>query len=224
MRFIRRTSLNFNFNYLTQKYIMKNLLPLSVLVMVFCSFSYAQENTERLSQDKPFRIEAEPSSYIAKGWSVLGTYGLPKTRNFHFGLYSIASTLPSGLNERMFRNASKDDEIRLSVEIAGVCRYKIPYFLNTESNPYIGLFYGWETFNYTRNDGYSFKMSNYFLTPQLGYEIYVYKQRLYLNPSVRIVYEFGKKSDYSNLNDPNDQGPMILDWLWLPSFSVGYRL
>lgn len=203
---------------------MIRILITSGLMIILGTSLFAQDTTSKLSQDKPFRIEAEPTSYIAKGWSVLATYGLPKTRNAHFGVYTLASTLPSGLNERMFRNASADDEIRLSFEVAAVARYKIPYFVNTESNPYIGLFFGWETFEYRMKNGYNFNMSNYFLTPQVGYEIYVYDQRLYLNPSVRVVYEFGKESDYVNAADPNDNGPMILDWLWLPSFSIGYRL
>lgn len=176
-------------------------------------------------KDRPFRIETEPTSFVAKGWSFFGSYGIIKSRNLHLGLYSIASTLPSGINDRMFTNVTSADKIRLTFETAASVRYKIPYFLNTESNPYIGLFFGWETFQHTNNStGLKTKMSNFFLTPQVGYEIYVFRQMLYLNPSVRVVYEFGVESDYVNILDPADEGPRILNWLWLPSVSIGVRL
>lgn len=198
---------------------MKKIIAISIIFLTISTTGYAQK------EDHPFRIEMEPTSYIAKGWSLLGSYGVNENRNLHIGLYTIASTLPSGLNEAMFKNVLKDDELRLTFELASSIRYKIPYFLNTESNPYIGLFFGWETFRHTSSvNNKVTHMSNFFLTPQIGYEIYIYRQKIYLNPSVRIVYEFGINSDYDNPLNQDDIGPRINDWLWLPSFSIGIRL
>jgi len=201
------------------------------LVITFAVFSFSilsfgqDDSTSTVKKDRPWRIEVEPTSYIAKGWSILGSYGVTPDRNLHVGLYSIASTMPSGMNRSMFWNVEEEDEIRLTFEIAASVRYKIPYFTKTESNPYVGLFLGWETFRHTNGiSGYETHLSNFFLTPQIGYEIYVFRQMLYLNPSVRVVYEFGRTSDYSNPSDATDLGPEIRDFLWLPSFSIGVRL
>jgi hypothetical protein len=199
---------------------------LTLLCLIFSIVGFGQnENSTVEKKDHPFRIEIEPTSYIAKGWSILGSYAVDKERNLSFGLYSIASTLPSGLNRTMFWNVEEEDEIRLTFEAAATMRYKIPYFLNTQSNPYIGLFFGWEAFKHTHatNNNVT-NLSNFFLTPQVGYEIYVFKERLYLNPSVRIVYEFGRKSDFDNLGDITNSGPIIRSFVWLPSFSLGVRL
>ncbi len=198
---------------------MNRIICTGFVFIAFTALCFSQ------ASNRPFRLEAEPSSYIAKGWSLLGTYGINNDRTLHAGLYTMASTLPVGLNEKMFKNVVKADELRLTFEIASVIRYRIPYFLNTESNPYIGVFFGWETFTHTNSATNEMTdMSNFFLTPQIGYEIYIYKQMVYLNPSVRIVYEFGIESDYKNPADPDDIGPRIYDWLWLPSFSIGIRL
>ncbi len=203
---------------------MKKLICITFLSVMICQ-TYSRNDTTILSvTNKPFRIELEPTSYIAKGWSLFCSYGINEKRNLHLGLYTIASTLPSELNERMFSNVSEEDEIRLTFELATSVRYKIPYNLKGETNPYIGLFFGWETFRHTLGTNQEeTKLSNFFLTPQIGCEIYIFRQMIYLNPSVRLVYEFGKKSDYSSAN-PRDSGPEIHDWLWLPSFSIGIRL
>lgn len=198
----------------------------TLLCLVFSIVGFGQnENLSQEKKDHPFRLELEPTSYIAKGWSLLGSYAVDKERNLSFGLYTIASTLPSGLNRTMFWNVEDEDEIRLTFELATTVRYKIPYFLNTQSNPYIGLFFGWETFTHTQaaNEQLT-NLSNFFLTPQVGYEIYVFNERLYLNPSVRIVYEFARKTDFDNLGDLTNTGPIIRSFVWLPSFSIGVRL
>jgi hypothetical protein len=204
--------------------LMKKLV-LSIFVSAIIMQAFSRPDTVLFETDKPFRIEIEPSSYIAKGWSLLASYGITKDNNLHVGVYTISSTLPSGLNERMFHNVTSNDKIRLTFEIASSIRYKIPYNMKGESNPYIGLFFGWESFEHTAYQSQIItKLSNYFLTPQIGYEIYIYRQMVYLNPSIRIVYEFGKKSNYVILQDAPDAEPEISTWLWLPSFSIGIRL
>jgi hypothetical protein len=200
-------------------------LVLFILVSAMISQTFARPDTTLSIMDRPFRLEIEPTSYIAKGWSVFYSYGITKDRNLHIGLYTMASTLPSGLNERMFRNVTSEDKIRLKFEIATSIRYKISYNMKGESNPYVGLFFGWEKFEHTNNSSQiQTKLSNYFLTPQIGYEIYIFHQQFYLNPSIRLVYEFGKKSDYVIPQDAPDTEPEISNWLWLPSFSIGLRL
>lgn len=198
----------------------------TLICIIFSTFGISQSDSPTSEKkDYPFRLEIEPTSYIAKGWSLLGSYAVDKERNLSFGLYTIASTLPSGLNRTMFWNAEEEDEIRLKFEAAATVRYKIPYFLNTQSNPYIGLFFGWEQFDYTQASTSNVtELSNFFLTPQIGYEIYVFKERLYLNPSVRIVYEFGRQSNFDNMGDITNSGPIIRSFVWLPSFSIGVRL
>ncbi len=198
----------------------------TLICITFSVLGITQDNNPSSEKaDHPFRIEIEPTSYIAKGWSLLGSYGIDKERDLSVGLYTIASTLPSGLNRTMFWNVEEEDEIRLTFEAAATLRYKIPYFLNTESNPYIGLFFGWEAFTHTHaTTAQVTNLSNFFLTPQVGYEIYVFKERFYLNPSVRIVYEFGRQTDFDNLGDITNSGPVIRSFVWLPSFSLGVRL
>jgi hypothetical protein len=196
-----------------------------IFLSVFFTQVFSRQDTTLFQCGKPFRIEIEPTSYIASGWSLLGSYGITKDRNLHVGIYTLASTLPSGLNVKMFHNVTRDDKIRLNFELATSIRYKIPYNLKGNSDPYIGLFFGWETFTHTNNVSQTeTKLSNYFLTPQIGYEIYIYRQMIYLNPSIRVVYEFGKKSNYIAPQDAPDVEPEISNWLWLPSFSVGIRL
>lgn len=200
---------------------MKKTLTL-MLVLATISFAEAQESE---TKDRPFRIEAEPSAFIAHGYSLLASYGVNEDRSMSVGLYTLALDIPDFLKTKMFDSVATDDKLRMTFELAGSFRYKIPLFKNMESNPYVGIFIGYQTYKHTdfvsNNET---KISNLFLTPQVGYEFYFFRQMLYFNPSFRLVYEFGKNSDYSNPLNLNDAGPEIKDWVWLPSFSIGIRL
>lgn len=190
-------------------------LPLSTM---------AQDSGEK--KDRAFRIEIEPTAFLSKGYSILGSYGVTKDRNLSVGLYTLGLEMPDFLKTQLFDGIDEADHLRMTFELAATVRYKIPLFKNVESNPYVGLFFGYQSYRHT--DVITTlpitTISNLFLTPQVGYELYVFRQMLYLNPSFRVVYEFGKKSDYNNPLDANDAGPTIKDWLWLPSIAIGVRI
>lgn len=206
---------------LIKTFYMKLILTL-LSSLTILAFSFAQEGEVK---DRPFRIEAEPSAFIAHGYSLLASYGVNEDRSMSVGLYTLALDIPDFLKTKMFDSVATDDKLRMTFELAGTFRYKIPVFKNMESNPYVGIFIGYQTYKHTdfvTND--VTKISNIFLTPQVGYEFYFFRQMLYFNPSFRLVYEFGKNSDYSNPLNLTDAGPEIKDWVWLPSFSLGIRL
>jgi hypothetical protein len=210
----------FSRNHTTMKKIGTFLL---LALLAFPVLTNAQDGE---TKDKPWRLEIEPVSYFSPGWSFLASYAVTKDRNLQVGLYTIGINMPGFLKTAMFDNIDADDPLRLTFQLATSFRYKIPVFKNTESNPYVGAFFGWQTYNHKdiSNNNLETNFSNMFVTPHIGYEIYVYKEIVYLNPAFRVVYEFNRDSDYNNPLDANDPGPRIKDWLWLPSFSVGLRL
>lgn len=198
----------------------------ALLLLALIAFPIVTSAQDGEIKDRPWRLEIEPVSYFSPGWSFLASYGVTKDRNLHVGLYTIGVKMPGFLKTAMFDDIDADDPLRMNFQLAASVRYKIPVFKETESNPYIGTFLGWQTYNHKdiSNNNQETNFSNMFITPHVGYEIYVYKQILYLNPSFRVVYEFNRNSDYNNPSDPSDLGPRIKDWLWLPSFSIGLRL
>lgn len=186
--------------------------------------SIAQDNDAK--KDRAIRLEIEPTAFISKGFSLLGSYGVTKDRNLSVGLYTLNVEMPDFLKTKFFDGIDESDNLRMNFEIAATVRYKIPLFKNVESNPYVGLFVGYQTFRHSMDFSGApvTNISNMFLTPQVGYELYVFRQMLYLNPSFRFVYEFGRATDYDNPLDATDVGPRIKDWLWLPTFAIGVRI
>lgn len=196
-----------------------------LLFTVISVLVFSQTETTVDAYQKPFRIAIEPTNFVAQGFSLFASYGITKDRNLHVGLYTLKSTLPDFLKTKIFNNVTSEDKIKLTFELATTFRYKIPYNLKGESNPYIGVFVGWEKFEHTDATTQQLtSMSNFFITPQIGYEIYIFRQMIYLDPGVRLVYEFGRKSDYSNPSDTGDPGPEITNFVFLPSIAIGIRL
>lgn len=204
---------------------MKLLYKIFIIGIICIPFTSKTQETDE-KKERAIRLEVEPTAYLSKGWSLLGSYGITEDRNLSLGLYTQALEIPNFLKTAMFDGIDEEDELRMTFQLAATVRYKIPVFKNVESNPYVGLFLGYQTYRHT--DASTTQpvthFTNMFLTPQVGYEIYVFRQMVYLNPSFRVVYEFGRDSDYSNPADPTDLGPRIKDWIWLPSFAIGVRL
>lgn len=163
-----------------------------------------------------WRVELEPTAFISKGYSILASRAFGPKRNLSIGLYSYNIELPAKMNAKFFNFVDDSATIRLNFELALTARYHFP-LKGKVSGPYVGLFVGYETFRITRPSATELNTANMFCTPQLGYEFYYFKQLLYINPSVRAVFEFAKTSDQpSRLEE-------IKDLVFLPSLSLGVR-
>lgn len=173
----------------------------------------AQDTTSKAG---PWRVEIEPTAYIGKGYSVLASHTIGKKRALSLGLYTFSVNLPDRINERIFENVTDSFDIRITFELAATARYKFA-LAGRESGPYIGMFIGWESFRLKHPLKKDLNTSNMFCTPQFGYEFYFYKKMLYINPSVRTVFEFARDTD------DDARLEKIRDFILLPSLSVGIR-
>ncbi len=192
---------------------------LSTLCFVFFvgAYSVAQEQTIP-RDDKDFRVELEPSSWFLKGFAASCTYNLTKWNDFNAGVYFASSEIPKWVQVDMFNNVGDTTNIRLGMEFALMARYKLNLFKKAESNPYVGIILGWEYFDIKQPNMEDLRITTGIATPYIGYEIYFYKQMLYLNPQLRGVYYFG-----SNSSDESRSEKIVGRYI-LPQLSLGIRL
>lgn len=182
----------------------------SVFLLVFAPAS-AQDSTK---VPGAWRVELEPAAFIGKGYSLMVSHTIEKSRSFSLGLYTFKINLPEKMETRVFENISDSTDILLKFELALVSRYKFN-LPKRPGGPWVGTFIGWESFDITHPSMSKLTLSNWFVTPQAGYEFYFFRSLLYINPSLRFVYEMGKKSS-------NDLRPEhIKDFVFLPSVSFG---
>lgn len=186
----------------------------SLLLQITTTHLFAQSDSAKVAG--PWRVEIEPTAFIGKGYSIFASRAVCAKRNLSLGLYFFSVELPTKLNSRVFDNVDDSSTVRLSYEFAASARYHFP-LKGKVSGPYVGLFLGYETFRITRPNRAELNLSNMFCTPQLGYEFYYYKSLLYINPSVRTVFEFSKKTDNAARLEE------IKDFVLLPSLSFGVR-
>jgi hypothetical protein len=190
---------------------------------VFCFVFFVQTVAINLAAQKdsvktagPWRVEVEPTAFIGKGYSVLASRAVGPQKDLSIGFYYFSVELPSKLNSRIFENVGDSATVRLTFETALTVRYHFR-LKGKASGPYAGLFFGYETFKITTPGRADLGLSNMFCTPQLGYEFYYYKKLLYINPSVRSVFEFDRKTDNASRNET------IKDHVFLPSLALGIR-
>lgn len=191
-----------------------------VAIFLFGAFSsaplHAQEQTIP-REDKDFRVEFEPASILLKGFAGSCTYNVTRWNDFNVGLYGASLTLPTWIQRNMFNNIGDTTDIRLGVELAVMARYKLNVFKTRESNPYVGMILGWEYFDISQPNASTVRITTGIATPYIGFEFYVYKQMLYINPQLRGVYYFGTQT--SDTSRPET----LVDCYLLPQVSLGVR-
>lgn len=190
--------------------------------LTFMSFflltsSFAQESTETF-KDRDFRIEIEPAPFLLKGYSIMLGYDITKDNSFSINLYSQAADVPEFAKAGFSGGVGDSTTVRMPFQLAINFRYKINAFKKWESNPVIGLITGWEYFNVSQpSDVEPLKISTIMATSYMGFEWYLYKRMLYLNPQMRMVVYYGtKKSDETR--------PERLEAYILPQISLGVKL
>jgi hypothetical protein len=186
-------------------------------LFIFNKISFAQDVTDVPKNDKDWRIEIEPSGFVLHGYSLQVTRNVTKDNRLNVGLYTTALNVPDWAKQGMFNHLSKDADVRLGFELAFVAHYKIKLG-QKESNPYIGFIGGWEYFDISQEAVSNIRISAINLTPYIGYEIYFFKQMVYINPQLRGVFYVAPDS-----NTPARAESMKSVFL-LPTISLGVKL
>lgn len=194
-----------NFNLLIKSFLIINTL--------FISSAYSQDDVEA----NRLKIESEPFLIFNNGQSLNLMYNVTKDNNFGVGIYLFTSDIPNAVGENMISNFTDSTSAQVSDEFAITLRYRIKLGENIESNPYVGLILGWESLSLQRTGVSDMTLSTFFVTPHIGYELYVYKKMLYLNPQIRTAFFLGGKS--SDENRPESLNSYHI----LPSLSLGIR-
>ena len=190
--------------------LIKSILIINTLII---SSAFGQVNVD----DNRLKIETEPFLIFNKGLSLNVMYNLTKNNNFGIGIYLFASDVPNILANNMIKNFTDSSSMRVADEFSLNLRYRIKLGKNIESNPYVGIILGWESLNLQRTGYSDMTLSTFFATPHIGYEFYVYKKMLYLNPQIRMAFYLGDKST-------DETRPETLKtYLLLPSLSMGVR-
>ena len=190
--------------------LIKSILIINTLII---SSAFGQVNVD----DNRLKIETEPFLIFNKGLSLNVMYNLTKNNNFGIGIYLFASDVPNILANNMINNFTDSSSMRVADEFSINLRYRIKLGKNIESNPYVGIILGWESLNLQRTGYSDMTLSTFFATPHIGYEFYVYKKMLYLNPQIRMAFYLGDKS--SDKTRPESLNTYLL----LPSLSMGVR-
>lgn len=191
---------------------LKSLLPLVLFIIVSAS-AFSQEKIE----DKRLKIETEPGLFFNEGRSLGMLYNVTKDNNFGVGLYVLSSNVPDAIADDMFDNYNDSLAVRVTEEYAVYLRYRIRISKEIESNPYVGLIAGWENFELTREGLDDLDIGTFIITPHIGYELFAYKQILYVNTQIRVpIYVGQKKSD--ELREE-----ALKPFTLLPSISIGFR-
>ena len=190
--------------------LIKSILIINTLII---SSAFGQVNVD----ENRLKIETEPFLIFNKGLSLNVMYNLTKNNNFGIGIYLFASDVPNILANNMIKNFTDSSSMRVADEFSLNLRYRIKLGKNIESNPYVGIILGWESLNLQRTGYSDITLSTFFATPHIGYEFYVYKKMLYLNPQIRMAFYLGDKST-------DETRPETLKtYLLLPSLSMGLR-
>ncbi len=172
------------------------------------------------TKDRNLRIELEPATFVLRGVAGDVMYNITKNNLFMGGLYFATMDIPNWAKRDVFVGGVTDStDVRLGFEAAIMLRHKFKLFKQWESNPYLGLITGWEFFNVKQPwDSSAFRLSTFLFTPILGYEIFLLKKMLYINPQIRGAMYFGGKSSDPTRTEKVDQ------FLLLPQISLGIRL
>jgi len=169
-------------------------------------------------EENKLKLEVEPGLYFNSGRSILGMYNVTKDNNLGIGLYLMTTNIPEQIYSNMLTNVSDSTTVSVSTEVALNVRYRFKLSKNMESNPYVGMILGWENI-WLRKDGMEdLNISTMLITPHVGYEFYLYKKMLYVNPQIRYVLYMGTSYDVSNRPEKLNSSAFV------PSVSLGFRL
>ena len=180
------------------------------IIFVSLEFYYAQ--------DRPWRIEVEPSTFVLGGYSLHIGRSLTPDNRLTLAFYTLATDIPDVLQKRIFSNTTSDDVGRVGLQLTLNARYKFDVLKGKETNPYIGLISGWEYFTLTNPTKADLRVDVILLTPYIGGEIYLYKNILYLNPQLRSVLYLNPQYDVENRVET------VNKVFILPQVSIGVRL
>lgn len=191
---------------------------LMAIAFACCLSGIVNAQSDSISGRHPFMIELEPSGFIYRGYGVQLLYDLNYIGSMAGGVYVSSLDVPDWTHAGMFDNVADTADVRLGFEAAVLFRYRFMLF-NSASAPYLGAIAGYEYFDITQAPYVKpVRLSTFLLTPYIGYEIYIWNERLYLNPQVRSVF-------YLNPETSNNDRPETLSNLFiLPTISVGFRL
>jgi hypothetical protein len=198
---------------------MKNVLFTSgFLFFLFCfsANAYCQNISEAPMKDRDWRIEAEPGSFVLHGFNLHVSRNVTPDNKLNLGLYILSLNIPAKLQKSMFENIYSGAKVRLGFETAIVARYKFALWKGHETNPYLGAIFGWEYFD-IKPAFPDQRITTWVFTPFAGYEIYLFRERIFVNPQLRgVIY----LSEYS---DPYAGPAHMKPYFLLPAVSVGVR-
>ena len=196
---------------------MKTHLITLLLFFGTCPFLYGQIERPNVSENR-LKLETEPGLYFYMGRSLLGSYNITKDNNFSIGLYFMTTNVPESFANRLLTDMSANTSVRVTQEYALNFRYILRIFKNIESNPFVGIITGWENIRLEKDGTETLDIGTFLLTPHIGYEFYVYKRMLFINPQFRTAFYFGgSKSDETRPEN-------IRSYMILPSITLGLRL
>ncbi|MES2593097.1 MAG: hypothetical protein V4608_14535 [Bacteroidota bacterium] len=196
--------------------------PLIVYALLCCSLiflktAHSQEVVkDDTKKDKDWGVEIEPSNFALRGYSVQINRNITKNNCLNIGLYTAALDVPLWAKKGMFLNLPDDADVRLGFQAALVVRYKFKIG-QKESCPYVGLIGGWEYFDISHPSLPDMRITTIIATPYIGYEIYYFKQLLYINPQLRGVFYVDPQN-----NRPGRMETMKSAFL-LPAVSLGIK-
>lgn len=167
----------------------------ALLFSIFTSMVFVVNAQD--TEIRRLRLEVEPYSFFAQGVAGSILYTFDKKGLWSIGAYSASLNVPNRMHERIFQNVAKDSSsVRLGFQLSASLRYKIKVFCSYESNPYVGLMLGWQYFDVVQQPlPDPVRLSTFLITPNAGYEFYLFKRRLYINPQVRLVIYAGQSTD-----------------------------
>jgi hypothetical protein len=188
-----------------------------MLFLCVCPCLKGQVERPNVSENR-LKLESEPALYFNMGRSLLGSYSITKDNNFSIGLYFMTTNVPESFANRLLTNVSENTSVRVTQEYALNFRYIIRIFKNIESNPFVGLITGWENIRLQKDGTETLDIGTFLVTPHIGYEFYVYKRMLFINPQFRTAFYFGQSK--SDVTRPEQ----IKRYMILPSITLGLRL
>ena len=198
---------------------MINSTSLRFILMVVLFMCGSQSINAQEEKDRNFKFEVEPASFTLRGFAASFLYNISKDNKLGLGLYCASLDVPDWTKPSIFDNVSPDSsEARLGFQISLMARYKLEIFKQWESNPYVGLIFGYEYFDVTQASyPEEVRLSTLIATPYVGYEFYFFKQMHFTNPQLRAVFYFGQ-----NTNDAT-RPEKIGKFFMLPQVSLGFR-
>lgn len=165
--------------------------------------------------DRDWKVEVEPA-FALNGFGIQLHRNITADNRMSLGLYSTALDIPETYVKGIFKNVPNAADTRVTLEVAAVFRYKFEVFKGL-SNPYIGFIGGWEGFSVQQANKSDVEINTLLATPYIGHEIYVFGDRIYLNPQIRGVFYVNPTVKGAT------QGETLNTLFVLPTFSAGFR-